>query len=157
MLSLRLAKEEDLQVLSKTYTIAYNSINIGEKWTQNSAYKLIKYLFEDQPDLFFVATIDEKIVGGIVASLKPWWDGNHLIDGEIFIHPDFQKKGIGVRLVKQLFTTAKEKYGVVSWDTFTHKFYKNPLAWYKDIGFEEIKHWVMITGNVDKVLKTIKD
>lgn len=157
MINFRLAKKEDLQLLSEIYTISYNSLNIGEKWTQSSAYKLIKYLFEDQPDLFFVAIENEKVVGGIVATVRPWWDGNHLIEGEIFIHPDFQKKGIGVKLIKQLFTTAKEKHSVVSWDTFTHRVYKNPLAWYKELGFEEIKHWVMITGNIDKVLKKIKD
>lgn len=157
MVNLRLAKTEDLQTLSEVYVVAYNVLNIGEKWTESKAYELIKYLFEDQPDLFFVATVDEKVVGGIVATVRPWWDGNHLIEGEIFIHPDFQKKGIGVKLIKQLFTTAKEEYHVVSWDTFTHRVHKNPLAWYKQLGFEEIKHWVMITGNIDKVLKTIKE
>lgn len=156
-INLRLVKKDDLQSLAEIYILAYNPLNIGEKWSPESAYKLMGYMFEDQPDLFFVAEVIEKIVGAIVASVRPWWDGNHLIEGEIFIHPDYQKKGIGVKLIKKLFTTAKEKYGVVAWDTYTHKVYENPLAWYKSLGFEEIKHWTMITGDVDKVLKTIKD
>lgn len=155
-LKIRLVTQEDLQSLSKTYTVAYNALNIGENWTPETAHKLIKYLFEDQPDLFFAAEVDSKVVGGVVATVRPWWNGNHLIEGEIFIHPDYQKKGIGVKLIKKLFTTAKEKYGVVSWDTYTHTVYENPLAWYKSLGFEEIKHWTMITGNVNKVLKQIK-
>lgn len=54
MINLRLATKKDLQVLSEIYTIAYNSINIGENWTSESAYKLIEFLHNDQPDLFFV-------------------------------------------------------------------------------------------------------
>jgi GNAT superfamily N-acetyltransferase len=98
-----------------------------------------------------------KVVGGIVATVRPWWDGNHLIEGEIFVHPKHQKKGIGVKLIEHLFTRAKEKYNVVSWDTHTHKVYKDPLAWYRSLGFEEIKKWTMITGNIAKVLKIIKE
>lgn len=157
MIKIRLAEEKDLNELAEIYTIAYNSLNIGENWTSESAYKLLKYMFEDQPDLFFTAEVEGKIIGSIVATVRPWWDGNHLIEGEIFIHPDFQKKGIGVKLIKKLFTVAKEKYGVIAWDTYTHIVYENPLAWYKSLGFEEIKHWTMITGDVDKVLATIKD
>lgn len=156
MINLRLATEKDLQILSEIYTIAYNSLDIGEHWTSKSAYELIKFLYEDQPDLFFVAEGGGIVVGGIVATVRPWWDGNHLIEGEIFVHPSHQKKGIGVKLIEKLFTAAKEKYNVVSWDTYTHRVYKNPLAWYKSLGFEEIKNWTMITGNIDKVLKSIK-
>lgn len=153
----RLANHEDLKLLSGIYVIAYNSLKIGENWDNESAYKLIEYLFEDQPDLFFVGEVDGKVVGGIVATVRPWWDGNHLIEGELFIHPDYQKKKIGVRLVKKLFTVAKEKYQAVAWDTYTHKVYENPLAWYKNLGFEEIDNWTMITGNIDEVLKKIKE
>lgn len=98
-----------------------------------------------------------RVIGGIVATVRPWWDGNHLIEGEIFVHPQHRKKGIGVKLIEKLFAVAKEKYNVVSWDTHTHKVYKDPLAWYKSLGFEEIKKWTMITGNIDKVLKVIKE
>ena len=155
--NLRLASKEDLESLSEVYALTYNSLNIGEKWDKNSAYKLITYLFEDQPDLFYVAEIGKRVVGGIVATVRPWWDGNHLIEGEFFIHPEYQNKGVGLKLIKQLFKSAKEKYNAVSWDTFTHTFYENPLAWYKKLGFEEIKNWTMITGNIEKVLKTIKN
>lgn len=55
MINLRQATKKDLQILSEIYTIAYNSINIGENWTSESAYKLIEFLYKDQPDLFFIA------------------------------------------------------------------------------------------------------
>jgi GNAT superfamily N-acetyltransferase len=151
----RLADKSDLHSLSEVYSVAYNSLNIGENWTPETAYPLIEYLFNDQPDLFFVIQEDEGVVGGIVATVRPWWDGNHLIEGELFVHPEHQKKKYGVLLIKTLFSEAKNKYNVVSWDTFTHRIYEHPLSWYKKLGFEEIKQWTMIAGNVQKVLDTI--
>ncbi len=128
MIHIRLAKHSDLNMLANAYQAAYNSIKgLGEKWTRSSALLFMQYLHKDQPDLFFVVEIDGKVVGATVATVRPWWDGNHLIGGELFIHPNFQRKGIGVQLVKKLFETATKKYNVVSWDTYTHKIYEHPL------------------------------
>lgn len=152
MVAIRLTSKEDLKELAEIYKTAYNSLNIGENWDSKSSLKLMQHLFEDQGDLFFIAEENGKILGGIVALVKPWWDGNHLTDGEIFIDPASQKKGIGTQLIKQMFTEALEKYQATSWDTFTHKVYEHPLKWYKSIGFKEIQHWTMIAGDIKEVL-----
>jgi L-amino acid N-acyltransferase YncA len=154
-MNIRLANKNDIEILSEVYAKAYNDADIGEHWTPQSAKKLIAYLYADQPDLFYVVEIEDNVVGAIVATVRPWEDGNHLIEGELFVHPDFQTRGLGKKLIKQLFTTAKEKYDVVAWDTYTHIVHKHPLKWYKELGFEEIKQWTMITGNVEKVLENI--
>lgn len=156
MLHIRLTEQDDLAYLGVIYTKAYNSLNIGENWTDQTATTLLQHFYKDQPDLFFTAEEDGAIVGGIVSLLKPWWDGYHLTDGELFVDPNHQGKGVGVQLIKHMFTVGSEKYQVVSWDTFTHRVYEHPLKWYKKLGFEEINHWVMITGNVKDVLSNIE-
>ena len=156
MISIRTATKDDLRNLGIIYKEAYNVISIGENWTDETAYKLLKHFYAKQPDLFFVAEVDGKIVGGIVSLLKPWWDGNHLTDGEIFVSPAFQGKGIGIQLIKHMFTEGLQKYQAISWDTFTHRVYEYPLKWYKQIGFQEINKWVMITGDIKEVLKRLK-
>ncbi len=157
MTNIRQANTTDLKELAQIYAYAYNSLNIGENWNEITALALIRFLYENQPDLFFVAEIDNKIIGGIVASIRPWWDGNHLIDGEVFVNPDYQKKGIGINLIKKLLTTAKNKYKAISWDTYTHTIHTHPLKWYKSIGFEEPSHWTMIVGDIEKVLNNIEE
>ena len=155
MIDIRLGNENDLTELAKIYSIAYNSLNIGEKWDDTSAQKLLQHFYKQQPDLFFVAEDNGVIVGGIVALVKPWWDGNRLTDGEIFVDPNSQGKGIGTQLIKCLFSEALNKYNAVSWDTFTHKAHENPLKWYKKMGFKEIENWVIITGSIKEVLNKL--
>ncbi len=155
MVNIRLVREADLPKLSEIYKAAYNPLNIGENWDSDTALKLMRHLYDEQGDLFFVAE-EEAIVGGIVALVKPWWDGNHLTDGEVFIDPHHQNKGIGTKLINRLFTESLEKYKAISWDTFTHRVHEYPLKWYKSIGFKEIEQWVMITGDIKEVLERLK-
>lgn len=154
-MEIRHAKKEDIDTLAEIYIAAYNPLNIGERWTKPTAVTMLSHLFEVQPDLTFIAVIDGNIVGGVNALVKPWWDGNHITDGEIFVASGHQGKKIGKKLLKRLFQEAKDKYNAVSWDTFTHIVHDHPLAWYKSMGFEEIPHWTMITGDIDKVLNKL--
>lgn len=144
-----------MERLAEIYTEVYTVFDVGEKWDKKSAYKLLEHLFKYQPDLAFVAEYDGQIVGGFLTLVKPWWDGNHLVEGEIFVHPDYQRKGIGTKLTKVMFETAKEK-GIVTCDGVTFKGFKHPLRWYRRIGFEEIKVWALITCDIEKVLEKLE-
>jgi len=147
--------KEDLAPLAEIYTEVYRVFDVGEKWDKETAEKMLGYCFEHQPDLAFVAEYQRKPVGAFMAGVKPWWDGNHLIDGEIFIDPEYQQKGIGTKLLKTMFQTAKDKYQATVWDTYTFRG-KYPLEWYKKLGFEEIDEWIMISGDIDDVLKKLE-
>lgn len=144
---IREMKKKDVLELSRIYAKVYSDFDVGEKWTPAKARKLLVYWLKRQPDLAFVAEAKRKPVGGFVAGVKPWWDGNHLVDGEIFVRTDFQKKGVGSALSKKMFEKAIKKYDVKVWDTYTFKG-KYPLKWYKSLGFSEVKEWVMISGSV---------
>lgn len=157
MIDIRPVDTSHLPQLARVYADSYNSVHIGETWDAKSALALMNYFYKEQPDLFFAAFVDEKIAGATVAMVKPWWDGNHLIDGEIFVDPQFQKKGLGEKLLRVLFEKAQEKYQAVSWDTYTHIIHEHPLSWYKKLGFEQISNWTMITGDIKKVLKNIQN
>ncbi len=157
MLEIRPTDEKDLSTLSGIYVEAYNPLNIGEEWTDQTALRMLKHFYEVQPDLFFTAEEDGEIIGCIVALIKPFWDGYHLTDGELFLSPQHQKKGVGKKLIQHMFIAALEKYQAVSWDTFTHNIHEHPLKWYKSLGFEEIHEWTMISGNIKDVLEKIEE
>lgn len=154
-LKIRKIEKRDLNILSKIYAETYKYLDVGEKWNKKSSYKLLSYWLKRQPDLCFLAEYNKKIIGGFVSGIKPWWDGNHLVDGEIFLHPDYQKRGIGTELSKFLYNLALKKYNVIRFDAFTFKKTKFPLIWYKKQGFKEIKEWTIISGKLKDILNNL--
>jgi len=154
--TIRQMQKTDLRKLGEIYAEVYRDFDVGEKWTKEAAEKLMGYWFQKQPDLAFVADMSGEIAGAAMAGIKPWWDGNHLSDGEIFIHPKFQKQGIATKLLVALLERAIEKYDAVSFDSFTFKKKDFPLSWYKKIGFVENADWTLIAGDVRQVLAKLR-
>ena len=76
---IRLVKLEDIISLAPIYKDLYDDADIGEFWSIESALKLLKYWYDKQQDLFFVAEEDGKAVGAIMSGVKPWFDGNRLV------------------------------------------------------------------------------
>ena len=149
-------KKSDLQRLSEVYTVVYKKFDIGEKWTKETSERLLSYWLEKQPDLAFVAEYDGQVIGAFVAGIKPWWDGNHISDGELFVHPNFQKLGVATKLSIALYEKALKKYEAVNFDAYTFKKTKFPLSWYLSQGFIQSKEWTMISGNVNSILSELK-
>lgn len=155
MLNIRPVKREDIGSLARLFAEVYRIFDIGERWTEETATDYLNAWLDKQPDLAFLAEFDGKIVGAFFSGIKPWWDGIHLFDGEIFVDPNFQKQKIGSTLLKTVLQTAIEKYGAKTFDAFTFNRTAHPLSWYKKIGFREIKEWTMFTGDIKTVLKNI--
>ena len=107
---IRLVKKEDLDDLAVIYKDLYDNADIGEDWSIEKAKKLLEYWYNKQGDLFYVAEEDGKPVGGCVSGIKSWFDGNRLVDGEIFVSKDYQEKHIGRNLMLEHLKQAKIKY-----------------------------------------------
>lgn len=155
MINIRPVSKNDLEKLAEVYTKTYEAFDVGERWTVETALELLEYWFKRQPDLAFLAEDDQEILGGFFAAVKPWWDGVHLVDGELFVHPEHQKKSIGSLLSKKMFTEAIEKHEAKVWDTYTFKNTAHPLSWYKKQGFVENPDWVMISGDLREALEKL--
>ncbi len=155
-LKIRCMTERDLDRLAEVYTEVYNVFDVGEEWTKKSSRDLLDYWLKRQPDLCFLAEYDREAVGAFVAGIKPWWDGNHLVDGEIFVHPNHQGKGIGRVLSRHMYETAIEGYDAVTCDLDTFRGTGFPLSWYKSLGFEEVDELVIISADLERVLGNLK-
>ena len=70
-LRIRIMKKQDLRPLAKVYVEVYRQFEVGEHWTFNTARKLLSYWRDRQPDLALVAEHNSKVVGGMVAGIKP--------------------------------------------------------------------------------------
>jgi ribosomal protein S18 acetylase RimI-like enzyme len=155
MIKIRSMRKKDIAKLAEIYTEVYRVFDTGEQWTKKQAYKFLSYLFKKQPDLTFVAEYDDEIVGACMGVIKPWWDGNHLVDGEVFVHPKYQKRGIATKLIKKRFQIALKKYNAKICDIITFKDFKHPYSWHKSLGYKEFKKLVMMSVDIKKILKNL--
>jgi GNAT superfamily N-acetyltransferase len=148
-----LKNKEDLEVIAEAYANYYANSILEEKWTKTSALELFKYFYDKNPDLLFVAYDDNKPVGAIMSLLKPWWDGKHLEDGEVFVCEEYKRQGIAKQLFKTLFTYAIEKYDATVLEAHTYKDENGfPYCWYERLGFETVDDWKIISGDIKKIV-----
>jgi L-amino acid N-acyltransferase YncA len=156
-ITIRPINENDLNAIAEMYCNIYNSLDeLGEHWTKESAHNFIFSFYKRQQDLFFIAEYNKKIVGAIVAGIQPWWDGNHLVEGEIFVDPELKNKGIDKKLLRHLLITARTKYHAVVWDTITPITNNHPLTSFEKLGFIEVPYWKAISGDIHAVLKRLE-
>lgn len=148
-----LKNDKDLEIMAEAYSNYYANSVLEEKWTTPSALKMFKYFYDKNPDLLFVAYDNEKPVGMIMSLLKPWWDGMHLEDGELFVCEEYKKQGIAKQLIKTLFTYAIEKYDATVLEAHTYEDENGfPYCWYKRLGFETVDDWKIISGNIKEIV-----
>lgn len=151
-MQIELTSFDQLPELASIYVRSLE-FNADEHWTDKSALRLLSDWHRRQPELFFTASADAQIMGGFVVGVRPWWDGNHLVDGELFVDPRYQKRGVAGALLRHTLQVAQAKYSpLLTWDTYTFRNDDFPLTWYKRIGFAEIEEWVMIRAQVTNVL-----
>lgn len=149
MINFRVAKKEDLKYLAEIYKDLYCNSILNENWSEDTAYKLLNFFYTLRPDIFIVAEDNNKVVGAIMSLVKPWHDGNRLIETEIFVSKDYQHKGIGSKLFQEHFKKAMEKYDVKVIEAHTYQEQDGyPLNWYKKQGYEIIDNWYVINGNI---------
>ena len=91
-----------------------------------------------------------------MSGVKPWWDGIHLTDTEIFVGKEYQKLGLAKLLYIKHFELAKEKYNAIEMEAHTYKDENGfPFSWYEKMGFIEDKELIIIRGKVDTALQKL--
>ena len=151
-----LKKESDLDIIASEYADYYAHSVLGEKWTKEKALELFKYFYNQNNDLFFMAYDGDEPIGVITSVLKPWWDGNHLEDGEIFVLQKYRHGIVAMRLVKTLLTYAVEKYNATILEAHTYEDEKGfPYTLYKKLGFKTLNDLKIVSGNIREVIKKL--
>ena len=149
-----LRKKKDIDIIAKDYADYYSDSVLQEKWNKESVVRLFKYFYNQNNDLFFVAYDEDKPVGVVMSVLKPWWDGNHLEDGELFVIPKYRNGIVAKMLVNALFTRAVEKYNATILEAHTYEDEKGfPYSLYKRLGFETVNDLKIVRGNIKEIIK----
>ena len=152
MMLTRVAKETDLYSLAAIYSDLYNGSVLKEEWSVEKAYKLLHFYYSLQPDIFIIAEEDSNIVGGVASLIKPWFNGNRLIETEIFVGKNWQNQGIASRLFIEHFKRAMDLYDVKIIEVHSYQEENGfPLNWYRKQGYTIVDDLYIINGNIQQV------
>ncbi len=148
-------KKYQLKELGSVYAECFNLADIGEHWSDKAATDFLTYLWKIQPDMFYIASSEGKIIAGIAGIIKPWCDGNHIHEIELFVHPEHQKRGVASELTKLLVQKALTTHSIVEFEGIADgKLHSFPLSWYKRLGINPTG-LIHISGKPNEMLKKL--
>lgn len=151
MISFSQIQKKDIPILAKIYAAAYN--REWESWTIKKSQEIVEYRYKKNIKIKVI--YNNEIVWSFFSEVKPMYFGNILNDGDVTIDPQYQKSWIGKQLFIYGIEYAIKRFHVVGWDFFTFKD-SYQCKWYKHIGFNVSDKRIMMSGNVDDVLKKLK-
>lgn len=151
-----LKDKKDLEIIAEEYANYYNSSVLQEKWTKETVIELFQYFYNQSSDLLFIAYDNNNPIGVIMSCLKPWWDGMHLEDGEVFVCKEYRQGGVAKKLFKKLFDYAIEKYDATTFEAHAYEDENGfPYCWYKRLGFETVDDWKIISGDIKEIVNKL--
>lgn len=146
------ASKKDLTGCAKILKDIYNSNVLSEGWTDESSLAICDFYFKLQPDLFFIAKKEGKVVGFTFSYIKPWADGNHLMVEEISVDPNYRKSGTAIKLISKVFETAINRYNISKVEGTTYEDENGaPFKIYKKIGFKKVNDLFLIECDANKL------
>ena len=105
----------------------------------------IKLKLQRDPDLFLIAEQDNRIVGCVIGG----WDGRRGWIYHLAVSPNYQRKGIGARLIDELETRLVAK-GAKMVNAQVHKLNTKSSPFFKAMGYDERSHLIMIGKQLRK-------
>lgn len=71
---------------------------------QYPSYDYLKKILKNENTIFAVAKYEEEIIGGLTAHelASTYFEANEVYVYDLAVHQDFQRKGIGTRLIEEL-------------------------------------------------------
>ena len=115
---------------------------INENTLEINFKSLYSIFHRNNPDLFLVAenSSDQKIIGFILVTLtKKFEKHDSGLIYAIAIHPDYQSKGVGKKLIIKLIRNLKKRE-IFSLYLHVKETNANAMKFYSNLGFEKVEY-----------------
>ena len=138
--------KSDIPPCSEIMCSVYNNELWQCHWTIKTAEEYLNDFFDMKKFIGFVLLENEQIIGGIFAHKKVWWNNSEVFIEEMFIHPDFQRKGYGSLLLDEIEKYVKENK-LAGVTLSTNKYAPAPL-FYRKNGFTDCEHVIFMAKEI---------
>lgn len=133
---------EDLQRCCELYVKVFNAPPWNDSWTIETARRCLGDLAERRR--FFGCTYwqDGILVGAVFAHTKTFHKGDEIYIDELFIAPDFQRKGFGLELMYEVEKFAREN--AINCITLLTAVGKPAFDFYEKQGYRHLEHMTLM-------------
>lgn len=143
---IKIEKIESIELLdncAELLTQSYNTEPWNDNWSQKKALEKLACFYNSPKFLGWVAYEGDEMLGACVGNIEPYYIGDYFYLKELFVFPEYQRKGVGSKLVK----TMKEYLDSIGIETVI-LFTSNesfPFEFYKKQGFGEMEGMRMMS------------
>lgn len=128
----------DFQECCDLFIKVFNGAPWNDKWTNETAQTYLQELTDNKRFLGYTLWNDKLLVGVVFCHKKNHYRGDEIFIDEMYIFPDCQRKGYGMKLMKKVELFAKEN-SVISITLLTGK--NTPaFEFYEKFGCKHLEH-----------------
>lgn len=129
----RLAQHTDLTKLALILKAAYSVAPWNEVWSEKQALRRLQAIMHNYESICIVAEDSGNLCGGILGFVDPYADSDFFFVSELFVLPEYRKRGIGHQLIASLEDVLQEK----GFSTVQLISIENNLAFYSHFGYQQ--------------------